>query len=198
MSKQLIVCDVAVKQDAEGRYCLNDLHKASGGEERHATWRFIRLDTTEELIKEIQTTISGGIAPVASKAGRYGGTFVVKELVYAYAMWISPQFHLKVIRAYDKLATEGMTVHEAAAADVLDDPLSFMEKILGQAKQLKAERDRLAAENAFMHDELHLVTMDEYRSLTHRYFDPSYRQRLRWAARKLARTGASPWRKHSD
>ncbi len=38
-----------------------------------------------------------------------------------------------------------------------------------------------------MHDELHLVTMDEYRSLTHRYFDPSYRQRLQWAARKLAK-----------
>ncbi|MGU1832537.1 KilA-N domain-containing protein [Pseudomonas aeruginosa] len=55
MSKQLTVCGVAIKQDAEGRYCLNDLHKAAGGEERHATWRFLRLDTTEELTKEIQT-----------------------------------------------------------------------------------------------------------------------------------------------
>ena len=150
MSKQLTVCGVAIKQDAEGRYCLNDLHKAAGGEERHATWRFLRLDTTEELTKEIQNTISGGLEPVASKAGRYGGTFVVKELVYAYAMWISPKFHLEVIRSYDRLATEGVAIHASAAEAVLDDPLTYMEKVIAQAKVLKAERDRLALENKEM------------------------------------------------
>lgn len=150
MSKQLTVCGVDIKQDAEGRYCLNDFHKAAGGEERHATWRFLRLDTTEELTKEIQNTISGGLEPVASKAGRYGGTFVVKELVYAYAMWISPKFHLEVIRSYDRLATEGVAVHASAAEAVLDDPLTYMEKVIAQAKVLKAERDRLALENKEM------------------------------------------------
>lgn len=106
------VAGVKVNQDAEGRYSLNDLHRAAGGEKRHAPNEFLRVGSTKELVKEL--TGDSRLAPVDSvRGGSNPGTYVVKELVYAYAMWISPAFNLKVIRAYDnprKLTQAEMTL----------------------------------------------------------------------------------------
>ncbi|WP_303229334.1 KilA-N domain-containing protein [Comamonas kerstersii] len=94
----IVIDSIAIRQDSEGRFCLNDLHKAAGGERRHEPNLWLTNQTTRELIQEL-TTPNTGIPVIESLRGRYGGTYVCKELVYAYAMWISPQFHLKVIRA---------------------------------------------------------------------------------------------------
>ena len=45
----LSVAGVTIKQDAEGRFCLNDLHKAAGGEKRHQPSDFLALLQTIEL-----------------------------------------------------------------------------------------------------------------------------------------------------
>jgi len=150
MSKQLTVCGVAIKQDAESRYCLNDLHKASGEVKHQRPSKWLDNAETKELIAELEAQNRATKAVEIRKGRGITGTYAVKELVYAYAMWISPKFHLEVIRSYDRLATDGVAVHYTAAESVLEDPLSYMEKIIAQAKVLKAERDRLALENKEM------------------------------------------------
>lgn len=97
----LTVANTAIRQDVEGRYCLNDLHRAAGGEQKHQPRYWLANQQTKELLAELENS---GI-PLFIVQGRHGGTYVCRELVYAYAMWISPAFHLKVIRAYDAMAT---------------------------------------------------------------------------------------------
>ncbi|BBL75372.1 hypothetical protein MishRS11D_24700 [Methylomagnum ishizawai] len=103
----LIIANTRIHQDAEGSYSLNDLHKASGGLARHKPGNWLMLEQTKSLIAEIEKDDAGIPASKTVRGkGKVQGTFVVKELVYAYAMWISASFHLKVIRAYDALATQ--------------------------------------------------------------------------------------------
>lgn len=116
----LVIAETPIRHDVAGRYCLNDLHRAAGGESRHQPAFFIRRNETEELVAElINSANSQGFDSVGRGAsansqtpplvtvndGFANGTYAVKELVYAYAMWISARFHLEVIRAYDRLVT---------------------------------------------------------------------------------------------
>ena len=100
MKTKIQLYDTQIRQDEQGRFCLNDLHQASGGESRHRPAYWLSNQQTQELIGEIS---KDGIPSILTKQGL--GTFVSKELVYAYAMWISPKFHLHVIRTFDSLAS---------------------------------------------------------------------------------------------
>lgn len=106
MTNQIIISDISIHKDGQGRYSLNDLHTASGKEDKHQPAFFMRRYETIEMINEISNSAkSQSWKPAISKSGRYGGTYVCKELVYAYAMWISAAFALKVIRAYDAMVS---------------------------------------------------------------------------------------------
>ena len=102
----LILEDTYVRQDEQGRFSLNDLHQAAGGEEHHKPSRFTRTDTFTALVEALRPEMASD--PVVAVSTGKPGTFVARELVYAYAMWISPAFHLQVIRTFDALATGRM------------------------------------------------------------------------------------------
>lgn len=118
----LVVADVAVRRDDAGRYSLNDLHRAAGGEQRHQPRYFLANQQTIELIAELGD--SGNPLSV-QRGGADQGTYAAKELVYAYAMWISAAFHLRVIRAYDALVTR-----QADPLAALSDPATLRTLLL--------------------------------------------------------------------
>lgn len=109
MSGLVVIAGVSIRQDAGGRYCLNDFHRAAGNEDRHAPalWERQAGDLIDELQKGTKSYV------LEKTRGRSGGTFAAEELVYAYAMWISAAFHLKVIRAY-KALMNGRVAHQVA------------------------------------------------------------------------------------
>ena len=104
----IAIADVVVRQDSKGRYNLNDFHRAAGEENRHRPSLWADNQQAKDLAAEIaQETGKAGIpALVLQRGGKAPGTYACRELVYAYAMWISPAFHLKVIRTFDKAVTD--------------------------------------------------------------------------------------------
>ena len=121
----------------ENLFSLNDLHQASGGKSKHQPSFFIRLDTTKDLVAEIEK--DSETKALKTIRGTQGGTYACEELVIAYAMWISPKFHLIVLRAF-------LTMHKAESQNasqiqplalpmINDDFKQAMIKILNYASQ---------------------------------------------------------------
>lgn len=45
---------------------------------------------------------------IISKTGRYGGTFAHQDIAFEFAMWISPEFKVYLIREFQRLKSEEM------------------------------------------------------------------------------------------
>ncbi|MWQ17215.1 KilA-N domain-containing protein [Glaesserella parasuis] len=104
MTTQLTILNTSVRI-LDNLYSLNDLHSISGNDPKHRPSLFARNEQTKDLVKEIENerstktifamkTIRGG-ADISKQ-----GTWACEELALAYATWISPKFHLVVLRAF--------------------------------------------------------------------------------------------------
>lgn len=131
-----ILSDNAIKQ-RKGLYCLNDLHKASGGNPKHRPSLFLRNKDTKELIKAIdehhqpQSTnlcfdiqdqnpnLGFEIKSTAYEVihgGNEQGVYACRELVYAYASWIDKRFYLLVLQTFDHVLNRFATISDEVHA----------------------------------------------------------------------------------
>lgn len=150
--KTIEIDGLVIRQDQYGRYCINDLHKSAvaGGANARTKEpsKFLASPQTQELIHEISVTHYSGIAPVESiRGGLEQGTYVVKQIVYAYAMWISAAFNLKVINTFDAVATGAMQPQITTPHDYL----SALKALVASEEQKQLviqERDHAIATKA--------------------------------------------------
>ena len=107
---QIAILDTPIRQTPDGLFCLNDLHKAAGGLKRHQPSNWLRNQQAKDLIAELSDRSSdmrsANNQVLSVPNGDEGGTFVAWPLVYSYAMWVSPKFHLRVIETFHRVQME--------------------------------------------------------------------------------------------
>ena len=80
----LILEDTYVRQDEQGRFSLNDLHQAAGGEQRHRPNYWLETKQTQDLIAELGNSWNSMSSPTQrsdpesawSPANNWGGGVV--------------------------------------------------------------------------------------------------------------------------
>lgn len=106
----ITILSTSIRQIGE-LFLLNDIHKASGGKEKHSPNRFTRLQQTKDLALEIKQTPDLAL-PLKTVRGQ--GIYACKEMVISYASWISPKINLAVIRAFLNKQKLNVTVLRSA------------------------------------------------------------------------------------
>ena len=132
---EMMILDKPIRQ-MSGLYCLNDLHKASQTTQTKKPSEWLRLVQVSELVYELKKTVGKAGFPTLEqnqeviktiKGGNKAGTYACRELVLAYATWISPPFFLEVLRTFDRKERSGSLKTSAIVSPDLPVPRSLAE-----------------------------------------------------------------------
>lgn len=100
---ELVINKTEITKNENGLYSLNDLHKAAGGLNKDLPNKFMASKSFKNVVSVLNAQNSA-FNPVEKRQGRYGGgTWICKELVYKYAMWVNAEFEVKVIQTFDSI-----------------------------------------------------------------------------------------------
>ena len=100
---------VKVIENEDGLFLLKDLFNMSGQPEHKRPSAFLAQKQTKDLLNVFD-------GAVERNRGRFGGVYASKEIVLAYAMWLSPDFYKKVVTTFLHVA-EGRLGEAAIEAD---------------------------------------------------------------------------------
>jgi len=142
----LVINDIAVRKNDSGLYSINDLHKASGGNDNTRPTYFFGNQTTKRFIDALSKR-RNSVNIIEKIVGRHGGTFVSKELVYKYAAWVNPEFDLAVFETFISLTENKQPPATMKALNELTKKIEGDKAIASKCGQALAHYKKVKTEN---------------------------------------------------
>ncbi|MFS1538924.1 MAG: KilA-N domain-containing protein [Candidatus Phlomobacter fragariae] len=103
MSKLVVIENTVVRQDAFGRYCLNDLHRVAVTQgkatESQRPSNFLRGDGIASFVQYLSNAQKRASVNVV-KGGFESGTWADELVAIRYAAWIEPTFEVQVYEQF--------------------------------------------------------------------------------------------------
>ena len=121
-----VIESISIRRDAEGRYSLNDLHRAAmmagKATENHAPAQFLRNDGVKAFVSAYdaeESDVQKCTSVHSVKGGKNQGTYAAELIAIRYAAWIDPSFEVKVYRTFQRAAQKSddwRTLRHASAS----------------------------------------------------------------------------------
>ncbi|MGY6772392.1 phage antirepressor KilAC domain-containing protein [Gallibacterium genomosp. 1] len=149
MNQLIKIDNTEIRQDGQGRYCLNDLHRASGGNPIHAPAQFFRTKSALDFVQAL-TDMQICTSPIKTiKGGIEQGTYACRELVFKYAAWINAEFEVKVYQVFNAY-TKGELQPTHQIPQTLPEALRLAADLAEQNQTLALENKELKPKAAFV------------------------------------------------
>ena len=192
----IVVFDTTVHVDQDGRFSLNDIHKAAKAKglasDSQKPGNFLKSGATKKLISELEKHASNSCALVATIHGNNGRSCAHKTIAVAYLVWLGGiDASIKLLATIENLDYLLKALQDFEVPDDLHDMYVYAirEKDTGHIKLgiSKNPRARLAQLQTGNSSELELVA---YRRAENRFRDEqaihadadAYRLRGEWFA----------------
>lgn len=105
-TNKMIIADNAININADGLYCLNDLHKAAMAQgkatESQRPPKFLDSDSVKGFVQALSDARKRA-SVVTVKGGKNQGTYADELVVMRYAAWIDPAYEIEVYAAVQAL-----------------------------------------------------------------------------------------------